>query len=197
VGDLAEAVVAAVAAHPAVESIELIGSRAEGRATRWSDWDFAVRAGDFGAVAAALPELLARFDPLVQQWDRLSSEQCWMLLLAGPVKVDLIFPDERHEKEGPWKPGPETLAGIDDHFWDWMLWLKAKEAAGKSEQVEVELDKLHGHLLAPLGVERPPSSVAEAVASYRVARNRAEARFGRSVSREVERAVAPALANGR
>jgi hypothetical protein len=134
---------------------------------------------------------------LVQQWDRLSSEQCWMLLLAGPVKVDLIFPDESHEKEGPWRPGPDNLAGIDDHFWDWMLWLRSKEAAGKSEQVAVELDKLHAHLLAPLGVEQPPSSVAEAVASYRAARDRAERRFGRAVSREVERAVAPALANGR
>jgi hypothetical protein len=195
--DVGEAVVAVVAPHPAVKSIELVGSRAEGRATRWSDWDFAVRAGDFRAVAEALPELLARFDPLVQQWDRLSSEQCWMLLLAGPVKVDLIFPDEPHEKEGPWKPGPETLAGIDDHFWDWMLWLKSKEVAVKSEQVALELDKLHGHLLAPLGVQQPPSSVAEAVASYRAARGRAEARFGRSVSRDVERAVAPALANGR
>lgn len=188
--NLAETVVAAVSP---VASIELVGSRADGRATQWSDWDFAVRTGDFRAVAEALPGLLAPLDPLVQQWDRLSDEYCWMLILRDPVKVDLIFPDEPHEKEGPWVPGPDTLAGIDDHFWDWMLWLRAKEAAGKEEQVEAELDKLFGHLLAPLGVEAPPSSVADAVESYLAARERAERRFGRPVNRAVEQAVAPSL----
>jgi hypothetical protein len=116
-----------------------------------------------------------------------------MPILPGPVKVDLIFPDEPHVKEGPWEPGPDTLAGIDDHFWDWMLWLRGKEAAGKDELVAAELDKLFGHLLAPLGAEAAPSSIDEAVASYRAARERAEKRFGRTVSREVERAVAPSL----
>jgi hypothetical protein len=188
--NLAEAVVSAVS--PAA-SIELVGSRADGRATPWSDWDFAVRTRDFWAVAEALPGLLAPLEPLAQQWDRLSEEYCWMLILRGPVKVDLIFPDEPHQKERPWVPGPDTLAGIDDHFWDWMLWLRAKGAAGKEEQVEAELEKLFGHLLAPLGVDAPPSSVAEAVDSYLAARQRAERRFGRSVNRAVEQAVAPSL----
>jgi predicted nucleotidyltransferase len=186
-------VIALIAPHPAVDRVELIGSRAQGRATEWSDWDFGVRARDFAALAEALPELLAPLKPLVQQWDRLSETWCWMLILRGPVKVDLIFLEERHAKEGPWEPGPDTLAGIDDHFWDWMLWLRGKEAAGKDELVAAELDKLFGHLLAPLGADAAPSSVSEAVESYRAARERAEQRFGRAVSREVERAVAPSL----
>ena len=194
--DIGEAVVAAVARHPGVVRIKLVGSRAEGCATRWSDWDFGVWTSDFGAVSAALPELLAPVEPLFQQWDRLGEEYCWMLLLAGPVKVDLIFSDEPHAKEPPWSLEPDTLEGIDGHFWDWMLWLRGKEAAGKSELVAVELGKLFEHLLAPLGVERPPSSIAEAVASYRAERGRAERRFGVAVSSEVELAVAPALANG-
>jgi predicted nucleotidyltransferase len=190
---LVEAVVAAVSPHPAVESIELVGSRADGRATKWSDWDFAVRARDFDAVAEALPRLLEPLEPLVQQWDRLSDQYCWMLILRGPAKVDLIFPDEPYEKEGPWQPGPGTLAGIDDHFWDWMLWLRGKEAAGKDELIASELEKLFGHLLEPLGVQAPPSTIAEALASYLAARDRAERRFGRVVRRDVEQAVAPSL----
>lgn len=182
-----------MAPHPAVERIELVGSRAEGRATEWSDWDFGVRARDLASVAEALPRLLASLAPLVQQWDRLSETWCWMLILEGPVKVDLIFPEEPHVKERPWEVGPETLAGIDDHFWDWMLWLRSKEAGGKEELVGAELQKLFDHLLAPLGVERVPSSIAEAVESYRAARERAEERFGQYVSRAVERAVAPSL----
>jgi hypothetical protein len=148
---------------------------------------------DFAALSESLPKLLAPLEPIVEQWDRLSETWCWMLILRGPVKIDLIFPDEPHAEEGPWEPGPETLAGIDGHFWDWMLWLRGKEAAGKTEQVASELQKLFEHLLGPLGAEAPPSSVDQAVASYRAARGRAERRFGRRVSRELEQAVAPSL----
>ena len=56
-----------------------------------------------------------------------------------------------------------------------------------------ELEKLFVHLLAPLGAERAPSSIAEAVAWYRAGRDRAERRFGTAVSRRLEQAVAPAL----
>jgi hypothetical protein len=181
---LAERVTAAVSPHPAVRSIRLAGSRADGRATDLSDWDFLVEAGDFEAVAAALPRLVAPLDPLVQQWDRLSNEWCYMLILSGPVKVDLIFPSEPHEHEPPWQPSPDNLAAIDAHFWDWTLWLRSKEAAGKTEQVESELVKLFDHLLAPLGADRAPSSVAEAVQSYRALRSRPT---------ELEQEVAPAL----
>ena len=109
-----------------------------------------------------------------------------------PGEGGSIF-DEPHVKEPPWEPGPETLAGIDDHFWDWMLWLRSKEARGEDEYVAEELEKLHGHLLAPLGVEASPSTMAEAVRSYLEARGRAERPFGVTVSRELEDAVIPAL----
>ena len=90
---LADRVIASVAPHPAIRSIRLVGSRAEGRATEFSDWDFRVQANDFAAAVKALPHLLVPLRPLAQQWDRLSPEWCWMLVLSGPAKVDLIFPD--------------------------------------------------------------------------------------------------------
>jgi hypothetical protein len=175
-----------------VRRIELVGSRADGRAGPWSDWDFGVEANDFGELAEALPGLLAPLDPLVQQWDRLSPTWCWMLILHGAVKVDLIF-DDAHVQDPPWEPNAENLGAIDDHFWDWMLWLRGKEAGGKREVVAAELEKLFEHLLGPLGAPRAPSSIAEALASYRAARDQAERRFGQAVRRDVEAEVAPAL----
>jgi hypothetical protein len=195
--DLAERIVSGVRDHPAVRSIRLIGSRAEGRATEVSDWDFRVEAHDFEALAGALPRLCGPLDPLAQQWDRLSAKQCWMLILRGPAKVDLIFPDEPHAHEPPWKPNRENLDDIDGHFWDWMLWLRGKEAGGKDDLVERELGKLLDHLLAPLGVKQHPASIAQAITSYREARLRAERRFGVSVRRELETAVAPAFSSER
>jgi hypothetical protein len=123
----------------------------------------------------------------------LSPDYCWMLTLGGPVKVDLIFPDEPHAIEPPWQPTPENLAAIDAHFWDWMLWLSSKEAAGKDTVVTAELDKLFDHLLAPLGLNRRPSSIAEAITAYRDARDRAEREFDVAVTRNLEQAVAPAF----
>ena len=72
--DLADRIIASVSPHPAVREIEFVGSRAAGRANRWSDWDFRVEANDFAAVVKALPQLLAPLEPLVQQWDPLSPE---------------------------------------------------------------------------------------------------------------------------
>jgi hypothetical protein len=182
-----------VGRHPAVRKVDLAGSRAEGRATERSDWDFVVAADDFTALAGDLPGLCAPLAPLAMQWDRLSPHQCWMLMLTGPTKVDLLFPDEPHELEPPWEPTRENLAAIDDHFWDWALWLRSKEAAGKRQQVEAELEKLHRHLLGPLGARTTPASVAEAVAFYRDARAAAELRLGNEVPRALEAAVAAAV----
>jgi hypothetical protein len=191
--DLIERIVAAVEAHPAVREVRLIGSRAEGRATERSDWDFRVETNDFAAVADDLPRLCGAFDPLAQQWDRLSTEYCWMLMLHGPVKVDLIFVDEPHTDEPPWKPSPDNLAAMDAHFWDWMLWLRGKEEAGKEDLVAAELDKAFEHLLGPLGVRMAPSSIREALALYLNGRAQAERRFGRRVPRDLEAEVAPVL----
>ena len=132
-----------------MRSIALAGSRATGQARPDSDWDFLVETREFGAVAAALPELLAPLEPLAEQWDRLSDEQCWMLILPDAVKVDLIFPEEPHVHEPPWVPSAENLGAIDAHLWDWLLWLRAKERAGKDELVATELEKLFGPSAAP------------------------------------------------
>jgi hypothetical protein len=185
-------VIDAVGRHPAVRSVRLVGSRAEERANERSDWDFAVETEDFPAVAAVLPELLAPLEPLAQQWDPLGERRCWMAMLRGPVKIDLVF-DEPQTESPPWQPGPETLEPIDRHFWDWTLWLASKETAGKDELVQAELAKLFRHLLEPLGVDQLPASIAEAVEAYRAARAAAEGRFGVTVPRELEAEVAPAL----
>jgi hypothetical protein len=190
---LADQIVAAVERHPAVREVAFVGSRAEGRANPWSDWDFRVAANDFAGVAEGLPDMLVFLDPLVQQWDPLSPEMCWMLILRGPAKVDLIFPDEPHSTEPPWTPTAENLGLIDGHFWDWALWLKGKEAGGKIEVVTSELEKLFDYLLAPLGVERSPTALEEAVGSYREARDRAEKRFGVTVRRDLDAAAARAF----
>lgn len=191
--ELAERIIAAVADHPAVSSIQLVGSRSTGQAREESDWDFRVKADDFASVASALPELFAPLKPLAQQWDRLSDEQCWMLIFRGPIKVDLIFPDEPHEHEPPWVPRAENLGAIDAHFWDWMLWLRGKEASGKHDRVATELQKLFDHLLYPLGVEQVPSSIGEAVALYRTALHAVAERVGSPISRELEADVAPTV----
>src|SRR5947207_675148 len=138
--NLDERIIATVAHHPAVRGIRLVGSRAEGRANEFSDWDFLVDTNDFDVVAQGLRELLAPLEPLVQQWDRLSPEWCWMLILHGPAKVDLIFPHEPHDNEPPWEPNAENLDAIDAHFWDWMLWLRSKHASAKTDLIASELE---------------------------------------------------------
>jgi hypothetical protein len=191
--DIATSVVACIAPHPAIRSIRPVGSRVEGHATEFSDWDFRVLAEEFPAAAEALPSLVAPLDPLVTQWDRLSTEQCCMLILRGPAKVDLIFSDEPHALEPPWSPSRENLAAIDAHFWDWMLWLRSKEARGDADRVADELAKLFDHLLAPLRATARPQSIEEAVSTYRGARSRAERAFRVVVPRGLESEVAPVV----
>ena len=117
-----------------------------------------------------------------------------MLILRGPTKIDLIFAGEPHVHEEPWVPSRESLEALDGHFWDWMLWLRSKQASGRRDLVAAELRKLSAHLLEPLGVERVPSSIAEAVELYRPARDAAAGRFACVISRALEAEVAPALA---
>jgi hypothetical protein len=74
--------------------------------------------------------------------------------------------------------------------------LARRQGSGrKGRLVATELHKLFGHLLAPLGVRRPPTSILEAIAGYRRARDRLERRLGVAVPRELETAVAPAFAD--
>jgi hypothetical protein len=175
-----------------IERIELTGSRASGRATPLSDWDFSVVAADFDEVRGVLPELVAPLRPVVAQWDRLSRRWCYMLVLSGPAKVDLIF-GQPHAVLPPWRAGASTLRGIDDHFWDWALWLRSKQAAGRRGLVAAELGRLHEHLLGPLGVMPAPRTLELAVTGYRAARDEWERRLGMRISRAAEEAVIEAV----
>ena len=194
--DIAAEVEAVMLPHLGIRAVELVGSRADGSATRLSDWDFVVLTDRFDEVARALPELVTELDPLGQQWDRISAYPCYMLLLRGPAKVDLIFPDEPYESLPPWTVTGGTLDGIDQHFWDWILWLASKLEKGEDELVRRELVKMSDHLLRPLGIDRVPGSIAAALAGYRAARDRREHEFGVAVSRRREREVLPAVSSG-
>src|SRR5919199_3157710 len=153
--NLADRIIASVAPDPAIRSIQLVGSRADGTAAEFSDWDFRVEANDFAAARASLPRLLAQLEPLAEQWDRLSPKWCWMLIVPGPAKIDLIFTEEPHTDEPPWEPNRDNLGAIDAHFWDWMLWLRSKLERGKHDVIASELEKLFQHLLGPLGATAP------------------------------------------
>jgi hypothetical protein len=194
--DLAASVRAALLPHRHIRAVELVGSRATGSSTPLSDWDFEVETDDFGAVARALPALVSALEPLAQQWDRISEYPCYMLMLIGPVKVDLIFPGEPYESLPPWTVSAETLDGIDQHFWDWILWLASKREKGKDDLIRRELEKMSEHLLRPLGVDAAPGSIEAALEGYRRARDEREREFGREVSRRREREVLPAVSSG-
>jgi hypothetical protein len=192
--DIAEAVPALLAEHPAVASVRLTGSRAAGTAHELSDWDFLVEANAFETVAGDLPELLEPLHPLAAQWDRYSDHACYMLMLRGPTKVDLIFPHERQRWAPPWEVSAESLGAIDRHFWDWILWLEQKRRSG--EELTHRLADLHKLLLGPMGAREPPASVSEALDSYLSLRGRLEKRFGVSVPPELEAEVRPAIVRG-
>ena len=186
--DLNRGVTAIMCAHPQVRSVRLAGSRSRGTATAHSDWDFQVEVADFPTVAGDLPALVQPLGPLAQLWDPLSRHHVYALILAGPVKVDLLF-DVPHRPEPPWRPGADTLPAIDAHFWDWLLWLVGKRHRGQRRLVHDELAKMHRHLLQPLGGGAVPDSLEEAAADYLVARERAERRFGVRVPRRLQEEV--------
>jgi hypothetical protein len=104
----------------------------------------------------------------------------------------MIF-TQPHTRQPAWQVSAATLPGIDDHFWDWALWLAAKQQAGKADQVTAELAKLHEHLLAPLGLTERPVTLGQAITGYRADRRGWEQRLHRTISRAAEQAVAPAL----
>jgi hypothetical protein len=154
--------------HPAVSSVTLTGSRFRGDATEWSDWDFLVETADLEAVAKALPSLTESLDPLNRLWDPLSRHKVYMIIIRGPVKIDLIFA-LLQQPEPPWTVSSNTISLINSHFWDWILWLASKEVRRLKDVTEDEFRKMYDYLLAPLGCLRIPSSVEEAVRNYRTA----------------------------
>ena len=194
--DLGATVVAAFLEHPDVRTVELVGSRAHGTPMPLSDWDFTVEVDDVAAVADELPALVSRLEPLAQQWDRLTSPSCYMLMLRGPVKVDLIFPAYPREFDPPWIVSAGTLDGIDRHFWDWILWLASKRQRGDGWRVRSELGKMHVHLLRPMGVNEEPRGIHEAIDGYRGARDRLETELRVVVPRRLELEVLPVIPVG-
>jgi hypothetical protein len=188
---LPDDVILVLSSDPKITEVELTGSRARGQAAPLSDWDFAVTAAEFDDVRNELPETVRPLQPVVAQWDRLGRTWCYMLILAGPAKVDLLF-GRPHQPAGPWPVNASTLAGIDDHFWDWALWLRSK-LGRKDDIIAGELRTLHEHLLGPMGVTSAPPSLGEAVTAYRAAREKCERRLGTHVSRNAEHTVMPVL----
>ena len=193
--DVAATVSEALLAHPRIRSATLVGSRARGTSSPLSDWDLAIDTDDPDAVISAFPALVTPLHPLAQQWDRLGppTYRCYMLMLNGPTKVDLILPGVPHEPAPPWSPTHENLEAIDHHFWDWILWLTAKQQGGKHDLVLEQLELLSGHILRPLGADDVPTTIAGATEQYVAARDRIEAGFGVRVSRRVEEEVWPVL----
>jgi hypothetical protein len=185
-------VLSVLGSNAGIQHVELTGSRASGQATPLSDWDFKVVTADFNQTRDVLPQLVIPLHPVVAQWDRLSHTWCFMLILSGPAKVDLIF-SEHHAIMPPWRASASTLQGIDDHFWDWMLWLRSKQQAGKVGIVASELAKLQDHLLGPLGVISVPQTIDQAVAEYQMARAEWERRLGMHIPRAAEEAVIRAV----
>ena len=184
-----------IAAHPEVVSVRLAGSRGRGDAVPLSDWDLEIATGHGDSVVRDLPAIAERVHPIAAQWERLADHACYMLMLAGGVKVDLIL-DVPQELQLPWEARPETLERIDQHFWDWIVWLAAKDQRGDSELVRQEFAKMSVHLLQPVSVQRVPASIHEAVALFRAARDRLEAEMNTVVDRRMEDAVVPALRRG-
>ncbi len=163
--DIAAVIPQLVMNHPAVSSVALTGSRLRGNTTEWSDWDFLVETTNFEAVSAALPALTESLNPLTHLWDPLSRHAVYMMILRGPVKIDLIF-DRPQQRKPAWTASDGTLAMINSHFWDWILWIAGKEASGKEGVSVKEFQKMYDYLLAPLGCTRTPGSVEEAVKCY-------------------------------
>ena len=180
-------------AHEAVRSVRLVGSRAGGRATALSDVDLLVDA-DLAELEPDLAAVVAPLEPLAAQWDRLSEEASYfMLMLLGGIKVDLVF-DVPPTLEPPWQATAAALPAIDAHFWDWILWLGGKQLGGHDELVASMLGGImFEHLLGPLGVSRPPRTIGEAVRAYLAARDAREAEFGVTVGRALQTAVLPRL----
>jgi len=182
-----------VAAIEAVDGVRLVGSRARGEPTALSDWDFEVDTDDFAATAAGLPVAIVPLRPLTAFWDPLGNRPNFIVVLDGPTKVDLIFDGHPFTPSPPWVPSAESLPAIDAHFWDWTLWLGAKQLRGEGDLVRGQLDRLQEHLLGPLGSSGPPTDLDDAIAVYLGARDRHEARYGIRIDRTLGHQVSETL----
>ena len=168
---------------PGVEHVEIDGSTARGDRTPLSDWDFDVK------LRAGTPvESLAEpdYDALAVFWDPLSRRANLIVLVNGPEKIDLIVADRPNpEPIDAWTANAETLPRLDLHFWDWTLWLAAKQVRGDTALVRKELDRMQETLLGPLGSNEAPSDIADSIGRYDLHRAQQEQEFGVSVDRRL------------
>ena len=177
---------ALVAAHPAVNGVELAGSRSRGTHEELSDWDFAVTTSDFDAVAADMPELVAPLAPLGEQWEPMGHFPVYQVLLPGPAKVEYLFLDYSQQAAPPVTPSPTTLRALDNHFWDWIWWISTKASIGRHDLVTEHLRQLYEHLLRPMGVETAPETIDAAVDEFLQRRDVLERAYDVSVPRALE-----------
>jgi hypothetical protein len=189
VRDIVDTAIELVAGHPAVRSVELAGSRSRGTHEELSDWDFAVDTPDFEAVARDLAALVAPLEPLGQQWEPMGHFPVYQVLLRGPTKIEYLFLDHEQEPFPAPAPGRETLAAIDNHFWDWIWWLTTKAAIGRDDLVAEHLPQLHAHLLQPMGEPAAPQSIDAAIDAFVARRDALERELGISVPRALEEEV--------
>ena len=191
--DIVDVAIALVEKHQAVAGVEFAGSRSRGTHHELSDWDFAVTTSDFAAVARDMPALVAPLEPLSEQWEPMGHFPVYQVLLRGPTKVEYLFLDEAQEAMPAPIPGPDTLAAINTHFWDWLWWIATKRAAGRDDLVAEHLAQLNGHLLRPLGIEAAPRDIDEAITAFVDRRDALEHEYGVSVPRELEDEIRRAL----
>jgi hypothetical protein len=190
-----EAVREIVGAVPGVHAVDLVGSSAADDRTHLSDWDFALGVEGEG-VLDAVERALERLPVLALFWDPLSTRANLIVIMDGPIKVDIIVADLRNPHPvSRWMVTAETLPQIDDHFWDWTLWLGAKQLRGAADRVGTELVKMWDALLEPMVATRPPRSIDEAVDMYVVARDKRERELGMRLDRRLEHQVRQVLAD--
>ena len=195
--DLSEEVPKLLLQDPTITSVELAGSRERGDPNPLSDWDFVIETDDAGHLRENLSHLLDPLNPLVGQWDPLGPVWCYMLILKGAVKVDIIVEGSSQVDQPPYKVSAETLPAIDGHFWDWTLWLGSKRLKHDSDMVAKELTKMFEHLLQPMGVPQAPESLGEAIAAYTAARDHHAAELGVTISTDLQAEVVGALRRAR
>jgi hypothetical protein len=114
----------------------------------------------------ALPRAVASLNPLAMFWDPLSAHAALMVILPGPFKVDLIADFPNPERRTAWRWPADGTERINAHFWDWALWLGARQLAGRDDLIRTELQKMQRAVLAAVGVEQTPGSLAGAIERY-------------------------------
>jgi hypothetical protein len=162
----------AVEAVPGVRQVALTGSRAAGDPTPLSDWDFDLDIAD-DSVLGAIEKAVRPLPALAVFWDPLSARANLIALVDGPIKVDVIVPDAPNPQLiTRWAVTAQSLARLDEHFWDWTLWLAAKQLRGSTQLVETQLERMWSALLEPLGVTAPPATIGAAIERYTEASQR-------------------------